>query len=664
MKKYLTRRVLWSLLIVVVFFAALFGYQKHQETARANFLHHNTDVSLSWETNAPHILRNLLPHKTLRWLGFEEITSIRVPSDEKLLELNRLFDLSQVLSAELTGSKISDDYLFILQEMPKLRELNLDGSQVTDASVPIFAELTRLRSLSIINTQITSDGLLKIKAGHSPQFIIVGATIPPMDQWKLLMQLPHLKVIGPGRGLPLYKEIKDEDLLLANQPVFWRGNSFVKFHLTDKGMGQLPHFVKIETLTIQAQEKGVITDAGIQSLGKLSQLKWLTLDGADLSNAGMQTFSSLPNLQSLQLNSPVDPDKITVQGWQQVAANRNIQHLSVSGMNFDAASIDTLAVLPGLKSLSLSDCRLTPDALAGLAKYYSLETIHLEQMTVTEEQLRTIASLPKLMRLSLQNCEFDTSILAELEGHPLLNSLSLKGIVVPDELFESLVTIPLLERVSLEECQISQNGYAALSRLPQCHYLGLNGSNITDEELAFFAEQSLWQLELGQTAITDAGMKHVASMKALSQLSVAGTTITDEGIKHLSKSEPLRTMSVSADSYPAALQVKPATITVSRWQRLDFSETRITDESLFILKKMLGTSSLNLNLSNTQITNEGLKHLQGIPRLQSLDLRGTRITNEAIPTLKNITVNQLNIEETGITDSAELKNSARIEVEY
>ena len=78
-------------------------------------------------------------------------------------------------------------------------------------------------------------------------------------------------------------------------------------------------------------------------------------------------------------------------------------------------------------------------------------------------------------------------------------------------------------------------------------------------------------------------------------------------------------------SYVAALS-KPEAL-----RMLDLSGTQVTDEGL---KKVEGLKGLEtLDISNTDITDKGLKHLEKLPNLRDLRIGDTKVTNEGLADL-------------------------------
>src|SRR3954447_4126206 len=90
-------------------------------------------------------------------------------------------------------------------------------------------------------------------------------------------------------------------------------------------------------------------------------------------------------------------------------------------------------------------------------------------------------------------------------------------------------------------------------------------------------------LDLSDTGIEGASLRHLAALTALRGLTLEGTPVTDEGLAHL---RPLRLL-----------------------QELDLGWTQITDEGLIHLRALHSLRRLNLSPLYRQITGSGLIHL-------------------------------------------------------
>ena len=121
------------------------------------------------------------------------------------------------------------------------------------------------------------------------------------------------------------------------------------------------------------------------------------------------------------------------------------------------------------------------------------------------------------------------------------------------------------------------------------------------------APASAFGLDLGDTEVTDVGLKELAQLKSLQALNLNLTEVTDAGLKELARLKSL--------------------------QALDLSDTQVTDAGLKELARLKSLQALGL--SDTQVTDAGLKVLTGLKSLQTLDLTCcTQVTDAGLKELQ------------------------------
>lgn len=160
-------------------------------------------------------------------------------------------------------------------------------------------------------------------------------------------------------------------------------------------------------------------------------------------------------------------------------------------------------------------------------------------------------------------------------------------------------------------------------------------SKITDDDLkrlAPLAEIKTLALNLHGTAITDAGLVHVAAVTGLRQLFLDNTKITDAGLKNLAKLKGLRTISLRRTAITDEGLKTLAAFTPLNG--LNLTETQITDSGVALIAKMPHVNQLSLE--GTAITGKGLIELQRMESLISLDLNGCDLTDADIEALKKL----------------------------
>jgi len=134
--------------------------------------------------------------------------------------------------------------------------------------------------------------------------------------------------------------------------------------------------------------------------------------------------------------------------------------------------------------------------------------------------------------------------------------------------------------------------------------------NFTDESMALVKGlPNLERLFLGDTQITDNGLRHLAGMSALKTVVLFGErpnpNITNAGLEHLKG--------------------------LTNLEILNLYGTRVTDEGLRHLQNMQRLRALILS---PQITDAGLEHLEGLAGLRTLEITGTQITDAGVERLE------------------------------
>ena len=113
-------------------------------------------------------------------------------------------------------------------------------------------------------------------------------------------------------------------------------------------------------------------------------------------------------------------------------------------------------------------------------------------------------------------------------------------------------------------------------------------------------------VDLSETQVTDAGLKHLRGLTQLQVLTLDSTQVTDAGLEHLRGLTQLR--------------------------ELQLANTQVTDAGLEHLR---GLTQLGLlDLGRTQGTDAGLEHLKGLTQLRNLYLANTQVSDAGVNELK------------------------------
>lgn len=98
-----------------------------------------------------------------------------------------------------------------------------------------------------------------------------------------------------------------------------------------------------------------------------------------------------------------------------------------------------------------------------------------------------------------------------------------------------LAGIESLQELMLAYTDITDEGLHHICGLPRLRVLDLWGTRISDEGLRVIAAAAatLDRLNVGRTAITDAGLEHLRYMHTLDELNLRGTAVRGPGLVHL-----------------------------------------------------------------------------------------------------------------------------------
>ncbi len=198
----------------------------------------------------------------------------------------------------------------------------------------------------------------------------------------------------------------------------------------------------------------------------------------------------------------------------------------------NAGSLEDLRLMPYLRSLSIHDQTLSD--LSGLTSLSRLENLNFTGCRFSDTKLlTTIAALPNLTSLTLSDCGLST--VADLEGAPKLEYLDLSsngglrdlsvlsGMTTLREVYLQHNAIVSLEQLTtltnLQKLDVSYNAITSLSHIANCvklNWLSADGNQLTDT-IGVSSLALLENLSLDYNKLSD--VSPLASCKELKELS-------------------------------------------------------------------------------------------------------------------------------------------------
>lgn len=256
-----------------------------------------------------------------------------------------------------------------------------------------------------------------------------------------------------------------------------------------------------------------------------------------------------------------------------------------------------------------------------------------ESENITKENWEKVARLPSLQLLDVSDKKFNNdpepnneSRLTPPENKQFqsLRTLRLNCSEVPGEFLENIKSAYNLIEINLT-----------------------NNPEVFDSHMRNLSELvNLEKLILNETGVTETGFSQLYRLQSLTNLGLSGMNFTNAGFSIIRGFSQLKTLDISDSNAPDRALRDLAHLPL---QSLDLSGTDITDEGMGDLNNI--PTLQFLDISRTNITNEGLARLNTLQHLKKLNLSATDISSEGLRHLIFLSsLTELDVSETQITD--------------
>ncbi|NQT01469.1 MAG: hypothetical protein HQ580_05575 [Planctomycetes bacterium] len=368
---------------------------------------------------------------------------------------------------------ITDAGLVHISDLPKLESLCLHGMKnITDKGISHLTKLHSLKKLEIGSSQVTDKGLSYLAQVKKLERL----DLPQRDQritdigLAHLGKLPNLKCLHVSRSHYVDPKMNKE-------------------YYTDKGLAELAKCRLLEELNIGSIG---ITDAGIDHIAKLTNLKRLSLFGCDnMTDKGVAKLCTLKSLTSLNISRA----EVTFSGLAQLNSLSNLTRLGVDNLRRAGAILD-LSGLINLEKLSLGFEHYSEDAfidtdLMGLTNLKKLKWLQIGPRNYTDKGMAYLAQLPNMERLGIGGDGLTDEGLKYLTNMKNLDHLSIftrfdaskrdfgSGGNITDKGLREFGKIKSLRFLNIyTDSKLSPAALQRLRReLPNLFYLRINGRN-------------------------------------------------------------------------------------------------------------------------------------------------------------------------------------------
>lgn len=202
----------------------------------------------------------------------------------------------------------------------------------------------------------------------------------------------------------------------------WKGGG-----ITDTDLRQLePHLRGIKYLFLDGSD---VTDESLELLERMPDLRLLYLGSTAVTDVGLHHLAHLPQLEELNLHAAGIPDRDI--SWLARACTRHDLKTKVVSKVTDE-SLKYIGRLHTVRQLGLGMTDVNGSGLIYLKSLPALEVLNLDSTLVMDKALGHLQSLPRLRVLDLSATCITDAGLEKLHGLKGLESLWLKGTNVSD----------------------------------------------------------------------------------------------------------------------------------------------------------------------------------------------------------------------------------------
>lgn len=437
----------------------------------------------------------------------------------------------------------------------------------------------------------------------------------------------------------------------------------------------------------------------LKFLSSLPALQHLSLYWSDDSaRKGIVHLPLLPQISELRIAGGNDCT---------YSIGNGAEWVKLQALNIDAAlsNQNCIAAMPALKRLTTGNSfTVNTRGRAALARLSKFEQFngkltsevpisswtalkHLQAVDVKAEMLKKIAKLSALETLSISIDRFSDSELKQLGSLTRLTSLALKTKPAFDgngrikatrncsgDGLASLTNAKALVRLSIDGLPLSDKLIGAVSKLPHLRSLTIadDGSDLTLAQARMLNKlvsveelqlpwprtnmitalrqcgdlRKLKALDLTNQKLKDSDLAILQSFPQLVTLNLTDNLLTDRCIDSLLHLRRLKELHLGGNPIRGTKLAKLLTLPLTL---LHLNNTHLADEELAQLTDTkAGLTALDRSQNN--ISGSTLSTLSRLPELTYLSLASTRITDSALSKLRSAKLEELNIEDTEITE--------------
>jgi len=275
-----------------------------------------TEVNFRGATIDDSALGHLVGLRRVRSVLLNETTI----TDDGLVAVGKTTTLRNV---DLRDCKVSNAGIAHLTGLTDLAALRLSGKSgaatVDDDALTDIAKLTKLRALALDFLWVSEEGLSKLGDLKILEELYLAKTLVGDDAMGTLQQFPKLKKLRVAQTQVSNEGLAQLTVLTQLEDLDISECSLV----SDDGLQHIGKMTQLKRLNLW---RDAITDLGAEHLAPLTNIQWLNLDNTQVSDIGIEYLKDMEKLEFLHLGST----QISDTGLVHLASLKSLKHANLS----------------------------------------------------------------------------------------------------------------------------------------------------------------------------------------------------------------------------------------------------------------------------------------------------------------------------------------------
>jgi beta-lactamase regulating signal transducer with metallopeptidase domain len=394
----------------------------------------------------------------------------------------------------------------------------------------------------------------------------------------------------------------------------------------------LKDFGQLECLRIPKS----VSNKDLEQLSKLRQVKGLIMPGSANCNAmGMKYLGRMKQLEGIYIYGE---DNLTDASLAFVASLPRLKYFGLAGMKFGNVGIEYVSQVTTLRILRLLRVQISNDGLESISHLPNLERLGLYgNEKITDSALGYLKRLPHLRVLDIGGISGVSRLTDAGMGH-VAACKTLEYLRLPSSIgAEGMQHVAALDKLKYLWTSTSSNsamnddGLALIATLPNLEDLHVGGGTISDAGVAHLAKSpKLRKLNImsDSRAITNEGLRHIASIQGLEHLSLCFSlrdpVITTKGINELNRLKNLDFLKFFKCQKDVPLNLGGLT----KLKKMMVGIKDMSDEDLACFSTL---TQLKWLQGISGVGDEGMRHLASLTNLDRLSIhKSPRLTDQGL----------------------------------